>query len=74
MVNKVTGDVFYAINISGELKPSLLIQIKLKDQLFIKEYLDCMLEKGWIHLSCLPLRALMFVVPKEESKRPVVNY
>ena len=44
------------------------------NQVFVKDYLDTLLGKGYIWISKSSMRAPLFLVPKKDSKQPVVNY
>ena len=56
------------------LPETLIILLWLDDQTFVKDYLHSMLKKKYIWISKLNIGAPLFLVPKKDSKRPVIDY
>ena len=51
-----------------------VIPLRPDDQTFVKDYLDTMLRKEYIQISKSSMGAPLFLVPKKDGKRPVVDY
>ena len=72
---KKKGDFDHEINLTVDLFPKTpVIPLRPDDQAFVKDYLDTMLRKGYIPIGKSSMRASLFLVPKKDSKQPVVDY
>ena len=72
---KKKGDFDHEINLTVDSLPKIpVIPLRPDNQAFVKDYLDTMLRKGYIQISKSSMGAPLFLVPKKDGKRPVVNY
>ena len=72
---KKKGKFDHKINLTVDSLPKTpVIPLRPDDQAFVKDYLDIMLRKGYIQISKSSIGAPLFLVPKKDGKRPVVNY
>ena len=72
---KRKGEFDRKINLTVDSLPkTLVILLRPDNQAFVKDYLDTMLRKKYIRISKSSMRAPLFLVPKKDGKRPVVNY
>ena len=72
---KRKGEFDHKINLTVDFLPKTpVISLRPDNQAFVKDYLDTMLRKGYIQISKSSKGAPLFLVPKKDSKRPVVNY
>ena len=58
----------------NSLPKTPIIPLRPDNQAFVKDYLNIMLRKGYIQISKSSIRAPLFLVPKKDGKRPVVDY
>ena len=74
-LSKKEGEFDHKINLTVDSLPkTLVISLRPDNQAFIKDYLDTMLRKGYIQISKSSMGAPLFLVPKKDGKRPVVDY
>ena len=72
---KKKGEFDHKINLTVDsLLKTPVIPLRPDNQVFVKDYLDTMLRKGYIPISKSSMGAPLFLVPKKDGKRPVVNY
>ena len=72
---KKKRDFDHEINLTVDSLPKTpFIPLRPDNQAFVKDYLDTMLRKGYIWISKPSMGALLFLVPKKNSNRPVVDY
>ena len=72
---KRKGEFNHKINLTVDSLPKTpIIPLRPDDQAFIKDYLDTMLRKRYIRISKSSMGVSLFLVPKKDGKRPVVNY
>ena len=72
---KRKGEVDHKINLTVDSLPKTqIIPLRPDNQAFVKDYLDTILRKGYIQISKSSMGALLFLVPKKDSKQPVVDY
>ena len=72
---KKKGEFDHEINLTvNSLPKTPVIPLKPDNQAFVKDYLNTMLRKKCIRISKSSMGALLFLVPKKDSKRPVVDY
>ena len=72
---KRKGKFNHKINLTvNSLPKTPVIPLRPDDQAFVKNYLDTMLRKEYIQISKSSMGAPLFLVPKKDGKRPVVNY
>ena len=72
---KRKGEFDHKINLTVDSLPKTpVIPLRPDDQVFVKNYLDTMLRKGYIQISKSSMRAPLFLVPKNDGKQPVVDY
>ena len=65
----------HKINLTVDSLPKTpVIPLRPDNQAFVKDYLDTMLRKRYIRISKSSMGAPLFLVPKKDGKRPVVNY
>ena len=58
----------------NSLPKTPVIPLRPDNQAFVKNYLDTMLKKEYIRISKSSMGAPLFLVPKKDGKRPVVDY
>ena len=72
---KRKGEFNHEINLTVDFLPKTpVIPLRPNNQAFVKDYLDTMLKKRYIRISKSSMGAPLFLVPKKDGKRPVVNY
>ena len=72
---KRKGEFDHEINLTVDSLPKTpVIPLRPDDQAFVKDYLDTILRKRYIWISKSSMEAPLFLVPKKDSKRPVVDY
>ena len=72
---KRKGEFNHEINLTVDSLPKMpVILLRPENQAFVKDYLDTMLRKGYIQISKSSMGAPLFLIPKKDGKRPVVNY
>ena len=72
---KKKGDFDHEINLTVDSLPKIpVIPLRPNNQAFVKDYLDTMLRKRYIRISKSSMGAPLFLVPKKDGKRPVVDY
>ena len=72
---KKKRDFDHEINLTVDSLPKMpVIPLRPDNQAFVKDYLDTMLRKRYIQISKSSMGAPLFLVPKKDSKQPVVNY
>ena len=72
---KREGEFDHKINLTVNSFPKTpIIPLRPDNQAFVKDYLDTMLRKGYIWISKSSVGAPLFLVPKKDGKRPVVDY
>ena len=72
---KRKGEFDHEINLTVDFLPKTpIIPLRPDNQAFVKNYLDTMLRKRYIRISKSNMGAPLFLVPKKDGKRPVVNY
>ena len=72
---KRKGEFDHKINLTVDSLPRTpVIPLRPDDQAFDKDYLNTMLRKRYIRISKSSMGAPLFLVPKKDGKRPVVNY
>ena len=72
---KKKGEFNHEINLTVDFLPKTpVIPLRPADQAFVEDYLDTMLRKGYIRISKSSMGVPLFLVPKKDGKRPVVNY
>ena len=72
---KRKGEFNHEINLTiNSLLKTPVIPLRPDNQAFVKDYLDTMLRKGYIQISKSSMGATLFLVPKKDSKQPVVDY
>ena len=72
---KKKGEFDHEINLMVDFfLKTPIIPLRPDNQAFVKDYLDIMLRKGYIRISKSSMKAPLFLVPKKDSKQPVVNY
>ena len=72
---KKKRDFDHEINLMVDSLPKTpVIPLRPDNQAFVKDYLDIMLRKGYIWISKSSMGAPLFLVPKQDGKRPVVDY
>ena len=72
---KKNGEFDHEINLTVDSLPKIpVIPLRPDNQAFVKDYLDTMLRKRYIQISKSSMGAPLFLVPKEDSKQPVVDY
>ena len=72
---KRKGEFNHEINLTVDsLSKTPVIPLRPDNQAFIKDYLDTMLRKGYIQISKSSMGVPLFLVPKKDGKRPVVDY
>ena len=65
----------HEINLMVNSLPKMpVIPLRPDNQAFVKDYLDIMLRKEYIWISKSSMGAPLFLVPKKDGKRPVVDY
>ena len=72
---KKKGEFDHKINLTvNSLPRTPVIPLRPDDQAFDKDYLNTMLRKRYIRISKSSMGAPLFLVPKKDGKRPVVDY
>ena len=72
---KKKGEYDHKINLTVDSLPKTpVISLRPDNQAFVKDYVDTMLRKGYIWISKSSMGAPLFLVPKKDGKRPVVDY
>ena len=72
---KMKREFNHKINLTVDSLPKTpVIPLRPDNQAFVKGYLDTMLRKEYIWISKSSMGAPLFLVPKKDGKRPVVNY
>ena len=72
---KRKGEFDHKINLTvNSLPRTPVIPLRADNQAFVKDYLGTMLRKGYIRISKSSMGAPLFLVPKKDGKRPVVDY
>ena len=72
---KKKGEFDHKINLTVDSLPKTpVIPLRPDNQAFVKDYLDIMLRKRYIRISKSSMGASLFLVPKKDGKRPVVDY
>ena len=72
---KRKGEFNHEINLTVDSLPKTpIIPLRPDDQAFVKGYLDTMLRKRYIRISKSSMGAPLFLVPKKDGKRPVIDY
>ena len=72
---KRKGEFDHAINLTiDSLQKTPIIPLRPDDQAFVRNYLDDMLRKGYIRISKSSMGAPLFLVPKKDGRRPVIDY
>ena len=72
---KKKGEFDHKINLTVDtLLKTPVIPLRPDNQAFVKNYLDTMLRKGYIPISKSSIGAPLFLVPKKDGIRPVVDY
>ena len=72
---KRKGEFDHKINLKvNSLPKTPVIPLRPDNQAFVKDYLDTMLRKGYIQINKSSMGAPLFLVPKKDGKRPVVDY
>ena len=74
-LTKMKGEFNHEINLTVDsLSKTPIIPLRPDNQAFVKDYLDIMLRKRNIWISKSSMGAPLFLVPKKDGKRPVVDY
>ena len=72
---KKKGEIDHEINLTIDSLPKTpVIPLRPDNQAFVKDYLNTMVRKRYIRIGKSSMGAPLFLVPKKDSKRPVVDY